>query len=119
MTANIERPLSEQSVEEVIARLDGATNLREIEMIADQLRVFGDHRAITPLLCCLGDERVQDDPEVEDAVCRGLMALGVMCNSGNGRFSLRPRALLADDVIEAIGDSAGVIPWRYFGTARS
>jgi hypothetical protein len=119
MSANVDRRLSEQSVEEVIARLDAATNPREIEMIADQLRVYGDNRAIEPLLHRLGDERVQSDPDVEDAVCRALMALGVMCSSGKGRFSLRPRGVLSDDAIEAIGASAGLIPWRYFGTARS
>jgi hypothetical protein len=119
MTANVDRRLSEQSVEEVIARLDAATNPREIEMVADQLRVCGDNRAIKPLLRHLGDGRVQDDPDVEDALCRALMALGVMCSSGNGRFSLRPRGVLSDDAIEAIGESAGLIPWRYFGTARS
>jgi hypothetical protein len=119
MSANVDRRLSEQSVEEVIARLDAATNPREIEMIADQLRVSGDHRAIRPLLRHLGDGRVQDDPDVEDAVCRALMALGVMCSTGNGGFRLRPRGVLADEAVEAIGESAGLIPWRYFGTARS
>ena len=111
--------LSDLTVEALIARLEASSNPSEIELIADQLRAAGDHRAIRPLLAHLGDDPVQADPNVEDAVCRALMALGVMSSSGRFKFSLRPREVLQDDAIEAIRDAAGTIPWRYFGTARN
>lgn len=119
MTIGVDGRLSDLTIEALIARLDASSNPSEIELIADQLRVAGDHRAIRPLLAHLGDGPVQDDPNVEDAVCRALMALGVMCSSGRFTFSLRPRRVLDAEALEAIRETVGSIPWRYFGTARS
>ena len=66
----------------------------------------------------LGDCRVQDDPDIEDAVCRALVDLDVMWCSGNLSFSFRPRKALPDDVAETIRELVGTFPWRYFGTPR-
>ena len=106
------------AVEELIVRLISSTNPLEIEVIADELGAARDHRAVRPLLMRLGDCKVQEDADVEDAVCSALMALDVMCSSGNRSFHLRPRRELPDDVVATVRELASVIPWRYFGTAR-
>ncbi len=118
MTTKVETRPTGSIVEYLIALLAEATQPREIELIADHLGEAGDPRAIRPLLARLGDCQVQEDPDVEDAVCRALMSLGVMCSSGNLRFSLRPRRDLPDDVVDTIRDLAATIPWRYFGSPR-
>ncbi len=117
-TTQVECRPASGALEELIVLLDRTTNPRTIEIVADRLGATHDRRAIRPLLTHLGDCRVQEDRDVEDAVCRALMALGVMCCSGNLSFSLRRRPDLADDVVETIRELAGTIPWRYFGTPR-
>jgi hypothetical protein len=118
MTISVERRLEGPVVEGLIERLVRTTDPREIEELADRLGPAGDRRAIRPLLTRLGDCHVQEDADIEDAVCRALMALDVMRSCGNLTFSLRPRPDLPDDVVETIRELAGVIPWRYFGTRR-
>ena len=118
MSTKVETRQTGSIVDYLIALFAEATQPREIELIADHLGDSGDCRAIRPLLARLGDCQVQEDPDVEDAVCRALMALGVMCSSGNQRFSLRPRRVLSDDIVETVHDLAGSIPWRYYGNAR-
>ena len=116
MTTQVERRPTNPAVEELIVLLAQTTEPRSIAAIADQLRAVHDPRAIRPLLMRLGDCDVHEDRDVEDAVCRALVALGVMRCSGNLSFSLRPRPDLADDVVETIRELAETIPWRYFGT---
>jgi hypothetical protein len=118
MTTQVERRPTNPAVEELIVLLAQATKPRTIEAVADQLGAAHDRRAIRPLLMRLGDSYVQEDRDVEDAVCRALVALEVMRCSGNLSFSLRPRPDLADDVVETIREVAETIPWRYFGTAH-
>ena len=89
-----------------------------MEAIADELGVACDRRAIRPLLMRLGDSCVQDDPDIEDAVCRALVALDVMCSPGNQTFFFLPRRLLPDDVVATIRELGVAIPWRYFDTRR-
>jgi hypothetical protein len=119
MTTQVEHRQSVTAVDYLVARFPEATRPHEIELIADYLGEAGDPLAIRPLLMRLGDCRLQEDPDVEDAVCRALMALGVMCSSGNLTFSLRPRQHLGDDAAETVRELAGTIPWRYFGTSHS
>jgi len=118
MTTQVEPRPASTAFEELIALLVQTSNPRTIEVIADQLGATHDHRAIRPLLMRLGDDRVQEDRDVEDAVCRALVALGVMCCLGNLSFTLRPRRELADDVVATIRELVGTIPWRYYGTPR-
>ena len=118
MTTSVETRPTESIVDYLIALFGEATQPREIEVIADHLGEAGDRRVIRPLLARLGDCQVQEDPDVEDAVCRALMSLGVMCSSVNLRFSLRPRRVLPDDVVDTIRELAATIPWRYFGNPR-
>ena len=117
MTTQVERRPTNPAVEELIVLLEQTTEPRSIAAIADQLGAARDRRAIRPLLMRLGDCDVQEDRDVEDAVCRALVALEVMRCSGNLSFSLRPRPDLADDVVETIREVAETIPWRYFGSA--
>jgi hypothetical protein len=119
MTTKVEHRSTGPDVDELIAVLGETTDPQVIELVADELNAARDRRAIRPLLMHLGDRRVQDDPDVEDAVCHALISLGVMCSTGNVSFSLRPRRALADDVVETIRELAPVIPWRYFGTAHN
>jgi hypothetical protein len=118
MTIQIERQPTSPAIEELIVLLIQTTNPRIIELVADQLGTTHDRRAIRPLLMRLGDCYVQEDRDVEDAVCRALVALEVMCCSGNLSFSLRPRRDLPDGVVATIREMAGTIPWRYFGTPQ-
>jgi len=107
------------AVEELMLFLIQATDARLIEVLADQLGAAGDRRAIRPLLMRLGDCHVQEDPDVEDAVCGALVALDVMCRSGNLSFSLLSPEVLADDVVETIGELCAAIPRRYFSATWS
>ena len=118
MSTQIDRRHSGPEVEELIAILDQATHPREVELIADYLGEAGDARAIRPLLMHLGDDEVQHDADVEDAVCGALLSLGVMCRAGDDCFHLRPRRVLSADAVDAIRECSGVIPWQYFGTRR-
>ena len=115
MATRVDERQSEATVEDLIALFGEATHAREVEMIADFLGEAGDARAIQPLLMRLGDCQVQDDGDVEQAVCGALMALGVMCTSGEHSFRLRPRSVLTDDVVATIRELSGAIPWQYFG----
>src|ERR1700722_7376023 len=102
MAVNVDRRPTDATVEELIELLDRTTDPSVIEMVANRLAATRDHRAIRPLLMHLGDRLVQDDAEVEDAMCHALMALGVMCSTGDLSFSLRPRRAFTDDVAETI-----------------
>ena len=81
---------SGEVVSELIVRLVGTTKPREIELIADLLAAERDRRAIRPLLMRLGDSYVQEDADIEDAVCSALVALDVMCSHGNRTFFFLP-----------------------------
>ena len=77
MTTGVENRQS-GLVDYLIAALAQATRPRDIELIAAHLGDVGDPRAIRPLLARLGDAKVHGDSYVEDAVCRALIALGVI-----------------------------------------
>jgi hypothetical protein len=113
MTTEIEIRPACPAVGELVVRLARATRAREIEAIADQLGAAGDRTAIRPLLACLGDCHVQEDADVEDAVCGALVALDVMRSFGNCSFVVRPRHLLAPDVVEMITELGPAVPMRY------
>ena len=118
MTTQVELRPAIATPEDLIVLLTQTSNPRTIEVVAGQLGAAHDPRAVRPLLMRLGDCRVQEDRDAEDAVCRALVALGVMYTSGIVSFSLRPRRDLADYVVGTIREIAGTIPWRYYGTPR-
>ncbi|HUI48065.1 MAG TPA: hypothetical protein VL119_05180 [Acidimicrobiia bacterium] len=101
------------AVDDLIARFEASTRAVETERLAELLGLAGNHDAVHSLLVRLGDRRVQQDVHVEYAVCRALVALDVMCASGETAFALRPRHLLAEDVVEMIGTLDPPLPLRY------
>jgi hypothetical protein len=118
MRTDIERLRTGPAVEELMLFLMQATDPRLIEVLADQLGAAGDRRAIRPLLMRLGDCGVQEDRDVEDAVCSALVALDVMRCAGNLSFGFLPSEDLADDLVEMIRELAGTIPQRYSRAGR-
>jgi len=114
MATRLEHRPAGMPVDELIAEFELATRPHRIEVLADQLGASADPDAIRPLLTRLGDCRVQEDADVEDAVCRALVALDVMCTAGNLSFAFRPRHLLTPDVVETVRDLGPAIPMRYF-----
>jgi len=118
MRTEIEGRQTSLAVEELMICLIRATDPRVIEAVADQLGAAGDRRAVRPLLMRLGDCRVQEDRDVEDAVCSALVALDVMRCAGNLSFSFLPPEVLADDVVETMSELASTIPQRYYRAVR-
>jgi hypothetical protein len=113
MSAGVDSRIPAPVVAELIAALERATDPREIELLADQLGAARNARAVRSLLMRLGDCHVQEDADVEDAVCRALVALDVMYSSGNLSFAFQPLHLLAPDVAETLRELGPAIPMRY------
>ncbi len=101
-------------VDYVIVRLLTATSPEEIEAVADDLGRLGDDRAVGPLAYRLADSRVQDDPDLEDAVCSALVRLGVMNGRGNLNYSFVGPSRLNAETANALGRVSPVLPRRYF-----
>ena len=114
MATSIDRRAGSLPVEELIPLLAQTTDASTIAEVADQLGATRDPRVIRPLLEQLRDPQVQAAPAAEHAVCRALVAVGVMRCSGEESYSLRPRRDLADDVVETIRDLVEGFPARYF-----
>lgn len=57
----------------LIAEFRECQNFERLEKLADIIGNAGNKEAIKPLLYRLGDDHVQDDPDVEDAVCTALV----------------------------------------------
>jgi hypothetical protein len=104
---------SSQLHSDEIEELLRTTDPRRIEVLADVIGAANDRSAIRPLLWRLGDSMVQDDPDIEDAVCGALVALSVMTTSGNQCFALRPAHELPPDVVSVLRELAVAIPARY------
>ena len=66
----------------------------------------------------LGDVAVQEDRDVEDAVCGALVSLSVMRVVGNLRFAFVARHQLPDGVAEMIRALDPTIPLRYFASGE-
>lgn len=100
-------------VGELIARFERATRPCEIAEVADQLGDAGEHCAVRPLLARLGEPVVQTQPDLADVLCTALVALDVMCSCGECNFAIRPRHLLAPDVVDVITELGPAVPMRY------
>jgi hypothetical protein len=98
---------------ELVARFERAIGPCEIAAIAIQLGDTGEHCAIRPLLTRLGERAVQAQPDLADALCAALVALGVMWTCGACNFAFRPRHLLEPDVVDAITELGPAVPMRY------
>jgi len=85
-----------------------------LEELADELRGFGRHEAVPVLLYRLGDAHVQEDRDVEDAVCDALVALNVMRRLGNLNFRFLESDQLGPDVQQMIREYEILLPRKYF-----
>lgn len=98
----------------LIEKFRNTNNLTELENIADQLGTIGNERAIESLLYRLGDNQVQEDPDVEDAVCDALVKLGIMTRIGNLNFRFINSSLMKKDFLAIIEKYKRSIPNKYF-----
>ena len=100
----------------VIERFHNATKFEEIEELADEIgRMASRYRkaAVDALLSRLGDPVVQEDPDVEDAVCTALARLGVMRRKGNLNFVLLSPGSLHGGIRNLLEKHEIYIPRRY------
>lgn len=97
-----------------IVRLLTTTNPDEIEALADGLGATGDTRAVGPLVSLLAAGRVNDDPDLEDAVCSALVRLGAMRRHGNLNYSFVDPSRLTVEGGAALRRLRPLLPGRYF-----
>lgn len=98
----------------LIAEFRECQDFQRLEKLADRIGNAGSKEAIKALLYRLGDDHVQDDPDVEDAVCTALVKLGVMRTMGNLNFRLLEKSLLPNDVLGLLEEYMPLIPRKYF-----
>jgi hypothetical protein len=97
-----------------IVRLMSSTSPEEIEAVADYLGASADSRAIGPLASRLADNRVNDDPDLEDAVCSSLVSLGAMRQHGNLNYAFVEPDRLDPIARDALQRLSSILPRRYF-----
>jgi hypothetical protein len=97
----------------LVARLLHTRDRAELETLADELATTGATQAVHPLVLRLTESIVQDDPDVETAVCEALVTLGVMTSSGNLSYAFRPDAELDADARRAVTALRATLPARY------
>lgn len=98
-----------------IAEFRECQDFERLEKLADKVGNAGNKKeAIKPLLYRLGDDHVQDDRDVEDAVCAALVKLGVMRTMGNLNFRFLEKSLLPSGVPELLEEYIALIPRKYF-----
>lgn len=100
--------------EPLIEHFADAHESTELERLADDLGETGDPAAIQPLLGRLSDSKVQDDADVEDAVCGALVKLGVMEKLGNLNYRVSDASELPETVSVWIAEHRAWIPGKYF-----
>ncbi len=98
----------------LIAEFRGCQDFEKLEKLADRIGNAGGKEAIETLLYRLGDDHVQDDPDVEDAVCTTLVKLGVMRTMGNLNFRVLEKSLLPSYIRELLEEYLSLIPKKYF-----
>ena len=104
---------SYEEVSQLIAEFMECQDFGKLEELADKLGEARDSRAIEPLLSRLGGDRVQEDRDVEDAVCGAFVKLGVMKQIGNLSFRFLDDALLPEGVDSLLEKYRPWIPSRY------
>jgi uncharacterized protein with von Willebrand factor type A (vWA) domain len=107
--------LSKKDVVSIIDEFSRAKDFSEIERLADELGDFSDDRASEALIRRLSDIQVQEDPDVEDAVCSALVKLGLMKKLGNLNFRVLPQNELQDMQRKLVYEEYSMqIPFKYF-----
>jgi hypothetical protein len=101
------------SVFSLIEEFRRTTDLQKMEIIADELGRAGDRQAIDILLYRVGDMQVQEDGDVQDAVCGALVKLGVMRQIGNLSFVIESDEKLSAEAKAMINKHKMVIPRKY------
>ncbi|MBV9850097.1 MAG: hypothetical protein JO250_10530 [Armatimonadetes bacterium] len=86
-----------------------------IEQLADALGNEFDARSVDPLLLRLGDLPVQEDPDLECAVCDALVRFGVMQKLGNLNYRFLPAENLPPVARVAVYNNyVRLLPRKYF-----
>jgi hypothetical protein len=104
----------EDPVVRAIVRFLSSAAPEEIEAVADYLAASGDSRAIGPLASRLADSRVNDDPDLENAVCLSLVSLGAMRQHGNLNYAFVDPDRLDPIAGDALRRLISILPRRYF-----
>jgi hypothetical protein len=107
----------EDPVVRAIVRLLSSTSPEEIEAVSDYLGASADSRAIGPLASRLADSRVNDDPDLENAVCSSLVSLGAMRQQGNLNYAFVDFDRLDPLARDALRRLNSIMPRRYFHTS--
>lgn len=104
------RPWITNSLIENFAR---AQDTSEIARLADDLGAAGDPAAIDILIYRLGDNNIQSDPDLEDAVCSALVRLRVMEKCGNLNYTFYPEEDSSSEARVALQKHTQLIPGKY------
>lgn len=97
----------------LITEFKESQDSERIEALADKLGETDDRQVIEPLLYRLGDSRVQEDPDIEDAVCTALVRLGVMQKLGNLNFRFVDESSMPEGIMNLIKKYERWIPRKY------
>ena len=97
-----------------IQKFAAAVDMENIEQFADDLGTLGGHRAVDALLYRLGDDPVQQDDDLHDAVCGALAKLKVMRRKGPNHYTFRRLKSLPSNVRQLIERYRQLIPSKYF-----
>lgn len=100
--------------DELLNEFRSCQSSARLEELADQIGQERDTRAIPELLARLGDDRVQEDRDVEDAVCGALVKLGAMRKFGNLNFRLVDFGRFDIETFRSIQALRPRIPEKYF-----
>jgi len=70
--------------------------------------------AVPHLLRRLASDAVQHDAKAEEAVCRALVACGVMRSTSDGRYGFVPKHEMDRAAVDALDALDAATPLRYF-----
>jgi hypothetical protein len=97
----------------LIDNFSQAISSEDLERLADDLGSTGDPAAIEILIYRLGDAKVQDDADVEDAVCGALTRLGVMEKLGNLNYRFLGEDELPEEAKRGLMQYSQLVPEKY------
>ncbi len=112
---DFERKLRKHLSRHILQSLFSDTNdLKFIEVAVDRLSKFEKTPGIiSSILYRIGDDRVQEDPDVEDAVCEALVKLGIMKRTGINQM-YKIVAQQDPDIQNVLDHLKRRIPLKYF-----